>query len=254
MHESIHPGSRPPSTLVLLRHGESVMNAGGCFTGRLDVGLTAVGFSQAVEAAELIAHHGITVDRVVTSPMLRARETAEIVVARLGVRAEPITEDALVERDYGRLTGMAKSRAMALLGSRDYMIVRRTLDGRPPAAAAGQLSDRTCYASAALPEAGTGEPLSAVVDRVGRWWSRAGDQLEPGSTVLVVAHGNSLRALCAVLDLLTPVEVENLNIPSCQPLVYRLAPGELPTPRGGRYLDLWNARHAAAAIAREGGT
>lgn len=242
--------------LLLVRHGESALNAAGCFTGRLDVPLTAVGLAQAHEAARLIVHAGCRVDVVITSPMLRSRQTAEIIAAELHVPSGLVeTAVELIERDYGALTGMPKARALAALGPEEYARVRRTLDGTPPPAEPGRLPTTwpTFEAAGVLRPAGSGEPLAAVVDRLRPWWEATRRRLSEGADVLVVAHGNSLRALCLLVDHLSDREVQALNLPTGQPLLYRVHDGH-GEPRGGHYLDLWNAHSQAARISWEGGT
>lgn len=242
--------------LLLVRHGESVLNAADCFTGRLDVPLTPVGVAQAHDAARLIADAGFSVDVVIASPMVRSRQTAEIIAGELHIPSKRVeTAVELVERDYGALTGMPKARALAMLGPEEYTRVRRTLDGTPPPAEPGPLptSWPLFEAAGVLPPAGSGEPLAAVVDRQRPWWEAARRRLAAGAGFLVVAHGNSLRALCLLVDHLSDREVQALNLPTCQPLLYRVHGGR-GEPRGGHYLDLWNAHRQAARISWEGGT
>ncbi|MBC7291177.1 MAG: 2,3-bisphosphoglycerate-dependent phosphoglycerate mutase [Actinotalea sp.] len=239
--------------LVLLRHGESVANAAQEFTGRIDVDLTEHGQEQARTAARLLAEASLTPDVVLTSPMLRALGTARIVHAALGLTAPVVRQWRLVERDYGFLTGMPKAEARAQLGPERFVSLRRTRHGRPgPLPDTGGL-DLYEEPGSGLAPAGGGESLHDVVDRVAPCWYETRALVAQGAVVLVVAHGNSLRALCAVVDGLTDEEVLHLNLPQAQPLVYCLRDG-VPEPRGGRYLDPGAAHAVAAAIAREGGT
>lgn len=242
--------------LVLLRHGESVANAAKEFTGRIDVDLTARGLEQARAAARLLDDAGLVPDVVLTSPMVRALRTAQAVHAELGLTVALTEQWRLVERDYGFLTGMPKAQARERLGAERFVSLRRTRHGRPgpldPASAAGL--DLYEARSGGLAPAGRGESLDDVVARVAPCWFEAQALLADGAVVLVVAHGNSLRALCAVLDDLGDEEVLHLNLPQAQPLVYTLHDDGALRPRGGRYLDPGTAHAVAAAIAREGGT
>ena len=282
--------------LLLLRHGESTLNASSTFTGLLDAPLSPAGEAQVGVAASLIAEAGLRPDLIVTTPMLRARRTTDLLLAGLGLTAEagvdlggpgPTTRNAgglpapaagvpvvsrphpsttaaggvrevvtwrLIERDYGCLTGLAKSDARALLGEDAFFTLRRTMNGRPPAASAGQeaswplepVADR----GPLVP--GAGESLADVVRRVRPVWADViSPALTAGEVVFVVAHGNSLRALCAVMEHLDDAETECLNIPAGHPLVYDVRDG---VPRGGRYLDHAAARDAARLVAAEGGT
>lgn len=248
-----------PGTLLLLRHGESIYNATSTFTGLLDVGLSPAGERQLAVAAGLIARAGLRPDLVVSSPMLRARRTTELLTHHLGLGDVPIeTTWRLSERDYGCLTGVPKTVAAARHGEENFFVWRRTLHGRPPAASPGQRAswvDPPPLADAGPLRPGMGESLYDVVERVRPLWEESlRDRLAAGACVFVVAHGNSLRALCAVIDQLTDREIEDLNIPAGHPLVYAVDGSGRVTPRGGRYLDDDAARAAAARVAAEGGT
>lgn len=241
--------------LVLLRHGESVANAAREFTGRVDVDLTPQGEEQARRAARLLDEAGLRPDVVLTSPMLRALRTARAVRAELDLDVALTEQWRLVERDYGFLTGMPKARAREVLGPDRFVSLRRTRHGRPEPLEPEVAAELDLYEAptGGLGPAGQGESLQDVVERVAPCWYEARARVADGAVVLVVAHGNSLRALCAVVDDLTDEEVLHLNLPQAQPLVYALEDGE-PRPRGGRYLDPGTAHAVAAAIAAEGGT
>lgn len=250
-------------TLVLLRHGESTANAEGTFTGSRDVDLSTRGVRQSHRAAALMADAGIEPDVVVASTMVRARRTAE---ETLGAPPEPdvpvIATWRLNERDYGLLTGMPKTEVRERFGHRRFHTWRRTLHGRPPPlpeaerAALGLVpltEDPRDPQTAAVP--GEGESLHDVVLRVRPLWSDVvGPRVRAGATVLVIAHGNSLRAMCAVIDALSEPELERLNLPTAQPIVYAVTPDGVVSPRGGRYLDPETAVPEAIRIAAEGGT
>lgn len=243
--------------LVLLRHGESTANAAGLFTGMLDVPLTARGADEAAAAAGLLA--GTALDLVLSSTMLRARQTAAIVLRGLGASGtRSVTDWRLNERNYGALTGRSKWDVMREYGEERFLRWRRSLDEPPPPMSREQ---RRAITAQATPEGrppaalGLTEDLAAVMVRVGACFDdRIRPELLLGRRVLVVAHGNSLRALVAVLEDLSPPSVEALNLPTGQPLVYRFPRGADRPEGPGRYLDPAAAVDAAAAIAREGGT
>jgi len=247
--------------LMLLRHGESTLNASSTFTGLLDAPLTPAGEAQLGVAASLIAEAGLRPDLIVTTPMVRARRTTDLVLGGLGLATDAggvreVVTWRLVERDYGCLTGLPKSDARALLGEEAFFTLRRTMNGRPPAAS-GEQADSWPLAPVAdrgplVP--GAGESLADVVRRVRPAWEELiRPALEAGEVVFVVAHGNSLRALCSTMEHLSDAETECLNIPAGHPLVYEFRDGVL-LPRGGRYLDHAAARTAASLVAAEGGT
>lgn len=247
----------PTGTLVLLRHGESEFNAAQVFTGLLDVALTPRGEEQAREAGRLLRAHDLLPDVVITSPMRRCSATTRLVQEAADLDGVPVTASwRLAERDYGNLTGVPKREVKARLGAAGYITVRRTLDGAPPPASAEQAATwpgAYTEPGSGLPAPGSSESLRDVIGRVGPLWDEVRDLLADALTVLVVGHGNSLRALCALLDELSAAEVQDLNLPPGEPLVYRWTSDGL-TPRGGRYLDPGDALAAAARIAHEGGT
>lgn len=254
---------RDEGVLVLLRHGESTFNASSTFTGLLDVGLTPGGEAQVVIAARLLIAAGLVPDLVVTTPMLRARRTASILLADLAEltgRADPHPIRPtwrLVERDYGCLTGLSKAVARARYGEEAFFTWRRTLHGRPPAASPEQVAswtDPAPVADSGPLRPGCGESLADVIERVRPLWDELRPTLASGVTVFVVAHGNSLRALCAIIDDLDDHETEELNIPAGHPLVYQVTATGDVHPRGGFYLDDTAAQREAAKVAAEGGT
>ncbi|MBA8792875.1 2,3-bisphosphoglycerate-dependent phosphoglycerate mutase [Friedmanniella endophytica] len=243
--------------LVLLRHGQSTANAAGIFTGLRDAALTEKGITEATRAGSLLLHAGIRPDHLLTSTLERALHTAEIVTDLLG-RGAPIESTwRLNERNYGALTGMSKQGAKAALGTEEFFAMRRTRTGRPP-----RMSICAWLALGRTP-ALRGLPWPAVrrteslLDVIRRVRPVLSDCIIPllrdGRSVLVVAHGNSLRALCACMDDLTDGEIADLNLPTGEPLLYRFDGDGGLCPRGGQYLHP-AARAAAAAVAAEGGT
>ena len=250
-------GHMSDGTLILMRHGESVYNAAHVFTGLLDVDLSARGQEQARAAARVLRAEGLVPERIRTSPMRRSAATTALVRDELGLDDVPVSSTwRLAERDYGSLTGVPKVEARERYGPQGYITVRRTLDGSPGPATAEHAATWTerpyTEEGSGLPAPGAGETLRDVIERVEPLWPELRAVVAVGGTALVVAHGNSLRALCAVLDELSPQEMQDLNIPPGQPLVYRWDGGRL-VPRGGEYLD--PAAHLAVeVIAREGGT
>jgi 2,3-bisphosphoglycerate-dependent phosphoglycerate mutase len=231
------------ATLVLLRHGESEWNAQNLFTGWVDVGLTPRGVDQARQSARLLVAAGLVPSVVHTSVLTRAVRTASIVLEELGPPNPPVRRDwRLNERCYGALQGMDRRAARERFGDELYTLWRRSYDGRPPPLDAGD--DPTHPRT---------ESLADVVARLLPYWRDAiVPDLRAGGPVLVVAHGNSLRALVAHLDVLSPAEVLDLNIPTGMPLRYDLDDDLRPLLRGGRYLEPDAAAAAAAAVAAEG--
>ncbi|MCI1019756.1 2,3-bisphosphoglycerate-dependent phosphoglycerate mutase [Microbacterium sp. C5A9] len=245
-------------TIVLLRHGESTANAAETFTGVSDAPLTARGRREAAQAARLLRATGMTVGATFASELTRATDTAAI-LAQEGVGPDVALRDwQLNERNYGALTGRSKTEILAEHGPALFREWRRSVHAAPPPLTARQIEIlRRKEPFRHLPAAAltATESLFDVIARVRQFHGeRARPRLQVGVNVLVVAHGNSLRAYCAVLDDLTEPELEDLNLPTGQPLVYRLTADGAPRVRGGEYLDPITARQAAATVARQGGT
>lgn len=211
--------------LVLLRHGESTANADDRFGGWLDFELTTRGRDEAAWAGKLIRDAGLRPAAVHTSLLCRAIDTAEIVIAETKATDAPVHRSwRLNERHYGRLQGRTRDSVREEFGDDVFNGLRRSYDMTPPPAGPpGEHVD--------------GESLADVRKRLVPYWSaEIAAGLRVGRTTLVVAHGNSLRALCMHLDDLTPEQVSALNIPTGAPLRYQLDPTLRPIVAGGEYL------------------
>ncbi len=256
--------------LVLLRHGESTYNADDRFTGLLDVPLSDRGVAEAQHAAALLAHAArqhaeLTPRRVVTSPLVRAAGTATIVASALPGPPPLDVDWRLVERHYGAFTDTPRAEVRQRYGEEAYWRYRRSYAHRPPPlgpdhparAAVDDVLLRLPDAARAGLRADT-ESLADVVDRLRPFWAETRGALVRGESLLVVGHGNSLRALSVLVDELAPEEVVDLNVPTGQPLVRRFAHrpggGLEPLVRGGTYLDADGAEHALTALRARGGT
>lgn len=242
-------------TLVLLRHGESDWNAKNLFTGWVDVDLTEKGRAEAVHGGELLKEAGILPDVVHTSLQRRAITTANLALDAADLHWIPVKRDwRLNERHYGALQGKDKASTLAEYGEEQFMLWRRSYDTPPPAIETGsefsQDSDPRYVGAAA--EVRT-ECLKDVLEReIPYWETEIQGDLKAGKTVLVAAHGNSLRALVKLLDEISDEDIASLNIPTGMPLVYELDENFKPVTKGGRYLDPEAAATAAAAVANQG--
>ncbi|WGY02980.1 phosphoglyceromutase [Nocardioides sp. QY071] len=244
-------------TLVLLRHGESEWNAKNLFTGWVDVALTEKGRGEAVRGGELLAEAGILPDVVHTSLQRRAINTAALALDAADRHWIPVRRSwRLNERHYGALQGKDKAQVRDEYGEEQFMLWRRSFDVPPP-----PLDDSDPYSQSGDPryadlgdELPRAEALKQVIDRLLPYWD-AGivPDLRAGHTVLIAAHGNSLRAIVKHLDQMSDADITGLNIPTGMPLVYELDEDTLaPVVPGGRYLDPEAAAEAAAAVANQG--
>lgn len=245
------------STLVLLRHGHSEWNALNLFTGWVDVDLNEQGLREAQRAPELLSEANILPDVSHTSLLRRAIRTAEITLNGIDRHWVPVKRSwRLNERHYGALQGKDKKATLEEFGEEQFMTWRRSYSTRPPALADdsefSQAGDAR-YAdlpSELLPRT---ECLADVLVRMlPYWYDQIVPDLRDDKTVLVTAHGNSLRALVKHLDGLGEDEVVGLNIPTGIPLVYELDEDLKPTQPGGQYLDPDAAAAAIAAVANQG--
>jgi 2,3-bisphosphoglycerate-dependent phosphoglycerate mutase len=245
------------STLVLLRHGESEWNAEGLFTGWVDVGLSEKGGREAEYGGRLLAEAQIGLDVVHTSVLKRAIQTANIALEAADLQWLPVRRSwRLNERHYGALQGKNKAQTREEFGEEQFMLWRRSYDVPPPPIAdddpLSQLGDPR-YAALPPELVPRSECLKDVVERMLPYWYDAivGD-LVAGRTVLVAAHGNSLRALVKHLDGISDEDIAALNIPTGIPLVYELDERFRPLEAGGRYLDPEAAAESAQAVAQQG--
>ncbi|MEU7986053.1 phosphoglyceromutase [Streptosporangium canum] len=245
------------ATLVLLRHGESEWNAKGLFTGWVDAGLSAKGEEEARRGGQLLIDAGVRPDVVHTSVLTRAIQTANLALGTADLLWLPVTRSwRLNERHYGALQGKDKAQTRAEFGDEQFMLWRRSYDTPPPPIADddefSQIGDQRY---AALPDEllPRTECLKDVVERMlPYWYDQIVPDLSAGRTVLVVAHGNSLRALVKHLDGIGDDEIAGLNIPTGIPLRYELDADFRPVTKGGLYLDPEAAKAAIEAVANQG--
>jgi 2,3-bisphosphoglycerate-dependent phosphoglycerate mutase len=206
-------------TLVLIRHGESVWNSEGLFTGWVDVGLSPKGVDEAVGSGRQLEEAGLRPDVVHTSVLTRAIQTAHLALEAADLLWLPVERSwRLNERHYGALQGKNKAQTREQYGDEQFMLWRRSYDVPPP-----PIDD-----DAIVPD------------------------LAAGRTVLVVAHGNSIRALVKHLDEIGDAEIAGVDIPTGMPLVYEISAEFRPQTRGGRYLDPQAAAAGAEAVKNQG--
>jgi 2,3-bisphosphoglycerate-dependent phosphoglycerate mutase len=242
-------------TLILLRHGNSLWNQQNLFTGWVDVDLSDQGRAEAKRAGELLAESGLAPDLLYTSLLRRAISTANIALDEAKRSWIEVKRSwRLNERHYGALQGKDKAQTLAEYGPEQFQIWRRSFDVPPP-----PIEDTDQYSQAgderyadlgsALPRT---ECLKDVLVRMMPLWDQIKADLKSGRTVLVTAHGNSLRALVKHLDGISDEDIAELNIPTGMPLVYKLNENFEPLTKGGEYLDPEAAAAGAAAVASQG--
>ena len=243
--------------LILLRHGESEWNAKNLFTGWVDVDINAKGEAEAKRAAELLQAEGLLPDVLHTSLMRRAIHTANITLDGCDRHWIPVRRSwRLNERHYGALQGLDKTQTRDKYGEEQFMLWRRSYDTPPPVIEAdsefSQFNDPR-YADIPEAERPLTECLKDVVKRMLPYWSSdIIPDLEAGHTVLVAAHGNSLRALVKHLDNVSDSDIAGLNIPTGVPLYYELNDDHMPVTVGGRYLDPDAAAASIEAVKNQG--
>jgi 2,3-bisphosphoglycerate-dependent phosphoglycerate mutase len=239
-------------TLVLLRHGESEWNAKNLFTGWVDVPLSARGEREAVRSGELMRDTALLPDVVHTSVLRRAITTAHLALDAADRHWIPVRRDwRLNERHYGALQGKDKIQVREEYGDEQFALWRRSYDTRPPPIALG--SEFSQDGDPRYAKAPSTECLADVIARMLPYWdSSIAPDLRVGRTVLVAAHGNSLRALVKYLDGIDEQTIIGLNIPTGIPLRYDLDDQLRPCTPGGAYLDPDAASDAIAMVAQQG--
>jgi 2,3-bisphosphoglycerate-dependent phosphoglycerate mutase len=243
--------------LLLLRHGQSTWNLENLFTGWTDVGLTEQGEEEAREAGRLMMEEGLVPDILHTSVLVRAIKTAELTLEVMGLQYLPVRRSwRLNERHYGALQGLNKKETAARHGDEQVLLWRRSYDiPPPPLEPDDERHSRHDPRYRDLPPdlIPATECLKDVVVRMLPYWHDViVPDLRAGHLPLVVAHGNSLRALVKHLDGISDEEIVDLNIPTGVPLLYELDDDLVPT--SSRYLgDPEAAKAAAEAVARQAG-
>ena len=242
--------------LVLLRHGQSAWNLENRFTGWTDVGLTEQGMAEARNAGQLLRDGGYAFDEAYTSVLRRAIKTLWLAMEEMGSEWMPVTRAwQLNERHYGALQGLNKAEMAEKFGEAQVKIWRRSYDTPPPAL---ELNDERHprfdprYASLTPEQLPATESLKITLERVLPYWhGTVAPAIKLGKRLLMVAHGNSIRALVKYLDDIGEAEITELNIPTGVPLVYEL--DESLKPIRHYYLgDADAVAKAAAAVAEQG--
>jgi 2,3-bisphosphoglycerate-dependent phosphoglycerate mutase len=246
-----------PYRLVLLRHGESEWNAKNLFTGWVDVPLNDKGRAEAGRAADMLGGRGLLPDVLHTSVLRRAIVTAQLFLDDIDRHWIPVRRSwRLNERHYGALQGKDKKQTLAEYGEEQFMTWRRSYDTPPPPIddddEFSQSGDQR-YADLPPELLPRTECLADVIERMlPYWYDAVVPDLRAGRTVLVTAHGNSLRGLVKHLDGLTEKAVVGLNIPTGIPLLYELDENLSPVIAGGEYLDPEAAAAAIEAVRNQG--
>jgi len=242
--------------LILLRHGESEWNAKNLFTGWVDVELSEKGLVEAARGGQLLKEANLLPDVLHTSLLKRAINTADIALTNCGRTGIPTKRSwRLNERHYGALQGKDKAATLKEYGQEQFQLWRRSFDVPPPA-----IADDDQYSQKNDPKySNLGEQLPKteclkdVVARVVPYLTgEVMDDLKSGKTVLITAHGNSIRAIVKFLDAISDADIAAVNIPTGIPLLYELNEKFEPITKGGRYLDPAAAVAAIAAVANQG--
>jgi len=242
--------------LILLRHGESEWNAKNLFTGWVDVRLSQKGEAEAKRGGELLKERGLLPDVVHTSLLRRAIATSQIALDAADRQWIPVHRSwRLNERHYGALQGKDKAQTLAQYGEEQFQLWRRSFDVPPPA-----IEDNDEFSQAGDPryaDLGNAMPktecLKDVVDRLIPYLvGEIKSDLDAGKTTLVVAHGNSIRAIVKHIDHISDEDIAGVNIPTGIPLFYEFDDSFEPIKKGGEYLDPEAAKDAIAAVANQG--
>jgi len=242
--------------LILLRHGESTWNAKNLFTGWVDVELSEKGLLEAARGGQLLKEANLLPDVLHTSLLKRAIDTADIALKNCGRTGIPIKRSwRLNERHYGALQGKDKAATLKEYGEEQFQLWRRSFDVPPPAIAdddqySQKNEEKYAHLGEQIPKT---ECLKDVVTRVVPYiMGEVAEDLKGGKTVLITAHGNSIRAIVKYLDAISDADIAGVNIPTGIPLLYELNEKFEPITKSGRYLDPEAAKAAIAAVVNQG--
>lgn len=240
-------------TLVLMRHGQSQLNNASTFCGWIDAPLSTKGQDQAKEAAELIEQYNLVPDVIFTSKLTRTCQTAKIITETLRREWIDVTKTwRLNERHYGALQGRVKSEVLEEMGKEKYMFVRRAYDGVPPLVEGDDACIDERYNFVLDEHLPRGESLHMVEDRLEPYLrSQILEQLRLNKTVLVVAHGSSVRAILKIVKGLSAEQIKEVNIPNGIPMMVRVD-DELRCVGKEEYLDPEIAHQMAEEVKNEG--
>ena len=242
--------------LILLRHGESEWNALNLFTGWVDVRLSAKGEAEARRGGELMNERGLLPDVVHTSLLRRAISTSQLALDACDRHWIPVKRSwRLNERHYGALQGKDKKQTLEQYGEEQFNLWRRSFDMPPP-----PIDENDKYSQFGDPryadlgsEMPKTECLKDVLVRALPYVTGSVyDDMKSGKTVLVTAHGNSLRAIVKHIDGISDEDIAKVNIPTGIPLLYEFGNDLKPIKSGGEYLDPEAAKEAIAAVANQG--
>lgn len=243
-------------SLILLRHGESEWNAKNLFTGWVDVRLSEKGEAEARRGGELLRERDLLPDVVHTSLLRRAIHTSQLALDVADRHWIPVHRTwRLNERHYGALQGKDKKETLAQYGEEQFALWRRSFDVPPP-----PIDDANKYSqSGDLRYADLGslmpktECLKDVVERLVPYLTKEITvNINAGKTVLITAHGNSIRAIVKHIDCISDEDIAGVNIPTGIPLLYEFDDKFEPITKGGEYLDPAAAQEAIAAVANQG--
>jgi 2,3-bisphosphoglycerate-dependent phosphoglycerate mutase len=242
--------------LILLRHGESIWNAKNLFTGWVDVELSEKGLLEAARGGQLLKEANLLPDVLHTSLLKRAIDTADIALTNCGRTGIPTKRSwRLNERHYGALQGKDKAATLKEYGQEQFQLWRRSFDVLPPAIAdddqySQKNEEKYAHLGEQLPKT---ECLKDVVARVVPYlMGEVAEDLKSGKTVLITAHGNSIRAIVKHIDCISDADIAGVNIPTGIPLYYEFDEDFEPITKGGRYLDPEAAKASIAAVANQG--
>ena len=242
--------------LILLRHGESEWNALNLFTGWVDVRLSEKGIGEAKRGGQLLKDRGLLPDIVHTSLLRRAIHTSQLALDAADRHWIPVKRSwRLNERHYGALQGKDKKETLAQYGEEQFQLWRRSFDVPPP-----PIDDNDKYSQFGDPRyADLGpdlpktECLKDVITRMIPYFTgEIANDMNAGKTVLVTAHGNSIRAMVKHIDCISDADIAGVNIPTGIPLFYEFGDDWEPIKKGGEYLDLDAAKAAIEAVANQG--
>ena len=229
------------NNLILIRHGQSVWNAENKFTGWVDVDISAIGREEAANAALIIKKKSLVIDYVFCSSLIRAINTADIILQNLNSSIVPVKKWELNERHYGSLQGKNKAETSKTYGDEMVKKWRRSYDIPPPKLSELEVAEEKNKANFSIDNGydwPASESLKDTFNRVINFWKREIENKFPNKNILIVAHGNTIRSIVKYIENISDNDIVKVEIATGQPLIYSYNNSKLPSKKHFKFDDI----------------
>ena len=229
------------NNLILIRHGQSVWNAENKFTGWVDVDISPIGREEAANAAIIIKKKSLEIDYVFCSSLIRAINTADIILQNLNSSIVPVKKWELNERHYGSLQGKNKAETSKTYGDEMVKKWRRSYDIPPPKLSELEVAEEKNKANFSIDNGydwPASESLKDTFNRVINFWKREIENKFPNKNILIVAHGNTIRSIVKYIENISDNNIVKVEIATGQPLIYSYSNSKSPSKKHFKFDDI----------------